>query len=179
MNAPLNFTYIALIPKVRALVFASDSRPISLYNVLYKLFSKFQQTSLRRCNAFILDRLIIETLHTTKTRFRGRNGSMAMNFYMSKGYDRVEWPYPDVVMRKLGFGERWIYLTMECVIISHSILVNGKPRNSRKGHTNTRGDRPPIKQCEWKEKDEKPLYWCGQSSIWVSNIMQKTYLTHA
>ena len=54
---------------------------------------------------------------------------MAIKLDMSKAYDRVEWPYLESVMRRLGFTKKWITLLMLCVkIVSYSILVNGEPK---------------------------------------------------
>lgn len=139
-----NFTHIALIPKVENASAASDFHPISLCNVLYKLVSKVLANRLKKVlpviiskgqSAFIPGRLITdnvmvayETLHTMKIRQRGKVGSMALKLDISKAYDRIEWRFLETVMRKLGFGEQWISLIMECVTsITYSVLVNGQP----------------------------------------------------
>lgn len=45
-----------------------------------------------------------EVLHTIGTRQKGKLGNMASKLDMSKAYDRVEWKYLEVVLRKLGFN---------------------------------------------------------------------------
>ena len=121
-----------------------DFRPISLCNVLYKLVSKVLANRLKRIlsviidstqSAFILGRLIsdnvlaaYETLHTMNTGMRGKKGFMAIKLDMTKAYDRVEWSFWKAVMRRMGFNERWISLTMMCVrSVWYSIIVNGSP----------------------------------------------------
>ena len=59
----------------------------------------------------------------------GKKNYMATKLDMSKAYDRMEWPYLESVMRRLGFIEKWITLLMLSVkTVSYSILVNGKPK---------------------------------------------------
>ena len=54
---------------------------------------------------------------------------MALKLDISKAYNRVEWVFLEEIMRKMGFNERWINLTMICVkTVTYSILVNGEPR---------------------------------------------------
>ncbi|XP_041001144.1 uncharacterized protein LOC121246895 [Juglans microcarpa x Juglans regia] len=94
----------------------------------------------------ITDNVMIayESLHTMKTRQKGRIGSMALKLDMSKAYNRIEWRYVEAVMRKLGFGDRWVSLIMRCTTsVTYSILVNGEPGKTSKP---TRGirQRDPI-----------------------------------
>ena len=53
----LNHTFITFIPKKKNLEYASEFRPISLCNVLYKIFSKVLANRLKR----ILPKMITNT----------------------------------------------------------------------------------------------------------------------
>jgi hypothetical protein len=145
----LNSTYIALVPKVKTPVHITDFRPISLCNVMYKLIAKVLANRLKNVlpfiispsqSAFIPGRMItdnilvaFEALHTMDVKLKGREGFMALKLDMSKAYNRVEWSFLETVMRRLGFAERWIYLSMTCIqTVSYSILINGKPHGKIK-----------------------------------------------
>ena len=146
---PLNHTFITLIPKTKNLELVSEFRPISLCNVLYKIFSKVVANRLKRVLphiisehqiAFIKGRLITdnilvayETSHYMKNHNSGRSGFMALKLDMSKAYDRVEWSFLKKVMLQMGFDERWVALIMECITtVTYSILINGKPMGNIK-----------------------------------------------
>ena len=149
----LGHSFITLIPKVKDLTYVSEFRPISLSNVLYRIFAKvltnrlqaiMPNLILKHQSAFLSDRLIsdnifvaFETLHYMQNHNQGKSGFMALKLDISKAYDRVEWEYMERVMIKMGFHSRWIQLMMRCITTaSYSVLINGQPH----GHiTPTRG----------------------------------------
>ena len=127
----VNFTHLALIPKVKNPSKMSDSRFISLCNVLYRIILKCIANRLKTFlslvisdaqSAFVPGRLITdniimayEVLNCLKTKRSGWKGLMANKLDMSKAYDWVEWRFLERIMQKLGFEDRWINLTMECI----------------------------------------------------------------
>jgi hypothetical protein len=140
----LNNTNIVLIPKNKCPTRIIDYRPISLCNVLYKIMAKVLANRMKKMldsiifpnqSAFLLGCLItdnvivaFEALHSMTTRLQGRKRYMALKLDMSKAYDRVEWNFLELIMRRLGFHEWWVELIMTCVrTVTYSILINGKP----------------------------------------------------
>ena len=97
----------------------SKFHPISLYNVLYKIYSKVLANKLKKFlpslitehqSAFAKEKLILynimvafETLHHMKQHNSGKHGFMAIKLDMSKVYDQVEWVYLERLWRKWVF----------------------------------------------------------------------------
>ena len=143
MLRKINYTHIALVPKIKNPEKITNFRPISLCNVIYKIVSKVLANRLKVVlplvisdsqSAFVHGYLItdnvlvaFEVIHSMSLKRSGRRGQMAIKLDMSKANDRVEWGFVEGMMRKLGFAKRWIKLIMMCVnSASYSILINGE-----------------------------------------------------
>ena len=143
MVLEINSTYIVLSPKIKSPEKMSDFRPISLYNVIYKIISKVLANRLKQIlpniisptqSAFVLGHLITdnvlvayETLHTMHGRKKGKRGSLVLKLDISKAYDWVEWSFLKGIMIRMGFLEVWVDRVMCCVTTpTYSILINGK-----------------------------------------------------
>ena len=101
----LNHTFLTLIPKIKNPMSMSNYRPISLCNVLYKIFSKVLANRLKRIlpsiitehqsvftkNRLISDNILVafETLHNMNTHKSSKHGYMALKLDMNKAYESV------------------------------------------------------------------------------------------
>ncbi|XP_062093823.1 uncharacterized protein LOC133799848 [Humulus lupulus] len=139
----VNTTLITLIPKIDDPKHASDFRPISLCNVLYKIIAKSMTNRLREIlgsvisdeqSAFLPGRLItdnsmidFECVNHLKRRVKSKFGAFALKLDMSKAYDRVEWSFLCSLMRKLGIHEQWINLVLACISsVGYAFNLNGE-----------------------------------------------------
>jgi hypothetical protein len=60
-------------------------------------------------------------------QWNNSEGFAALKLDTSKAYDRLEWPFLEKLMRKIGFCERWVQLIMKCVsTVTYRFKVNGE-----------------------------------------------------
>ena len=143
----INRTNIAFVPKIKSPQRMTDFRPISLCNVVYKLISKTLANHLKAIlsfiisknqSAFMANRLITdnvlvayEIIHYLKHKKNGNDSFMATKLDMSKAFDKVEWSFIEIVMRKMSFNESWIALVMKCLTsVTYSAIINGSVHGS-------------------------------------------------
>lgn len=141
MPPSLNETNVILIPKNLSAKKVEDYRPIVLCNVYYKVISKLLSLRLKPVlqeiisenqSAFIHGRAITDNILIThkvlqflKTSQAQKQCTMAVKMDMSKAYDCVEWKFVEKVMKRLGFGPKWINWVMQCITtVSYSYLIN-------------------------------------------------------
>lgn len=117
----LNKINICLIPKAERPRSMKKFRPISLFNVSYKIISKVLCQRLKRLlpkvisetqSAFYAGRVISnnilvsqEAFYALTTKDNCKKNFMAVKKDMSKAYDRVEWNFLEALICKMGFAE--------------------------------------------------------------------------
>ncbi|KAL6339823.1 hypothetical protein AAG906_034911 [Vitis piasezkii] len=126
----LNTTFLVLIPKKGGAEDMGDFRPISLLGGLYKLLAKVV-VSLDQ-NAFVKGRQILdaslianEVIDTWQKR---KEKGLICKLDIEKAYDSISWDFLMKILRKLGFGSRWMEWIWWCISTAKfSVLVNGVP----------------------------------------------------
>lgn len=118
--------------------------PISLCNVAIKIVTNILAKRLKKVlpsvifethatfveGRLISDNILIthELLHALNSRNKCAEEFIAVNTYILKAYDRVEWRFLAKAMRVLGFSERWCSVIMKCVTsMQYQVLINGTP----------------------------------------------------
>ncbi|XP_060178227.1 uncharacterized protein LOC132608170 [Lycium barbarum] len=115
--------------------------PISLSNVTQKIISKVLSDRLANVlpkiisanqSGFIKGRTIEENallaqeiIHDLKQE--NRDGNVIFKIDMNKAYNRLSWYFLCVVMRKMGFDEKWIFIIWNVLSNNwYTVVINGK-----------------------------------------------------
>ncbi|XP_070049634.1 uncharacterized protein [Nicotiana tomentosiformis] len=136
----LNSTNIALIPNVEDPEYASQYRPISCCNIVYKGISKMLCSRLTHAVSqleadnqatFIPGRSMMHNVLICHDLLRHYNRKTSarclMNIDLRKAYDLVEWKFLEEVLKGFGFPEKFLQLIMTCVkSTKFSIKINGE-----------------------------------------------------
>ena len=149
LSKTLDHTYITLVLKINFPDDVTHFRPISLWNVIYKVISKILVNRLKPFmdelitpfqNAFIRGRSITdiillahEILDMLGKKKGRKNGFGVLKIDMSKAYDRVNWVFLKAVLVSMNFSSNWVNWILECVSTVHyTLLVNGSITQSFK-----------------------------------------------
>ncbi|KAH1056917.1 hypothetical protein J1N35_034982 [Gossypium stocksii] len=127
----LNETIIVLIPKIKNPRDMTNFCPITLCRVVYKIVAKVLANRLKDTISksisqnqstfvpgwMIHDNILIshELAHYLQSAKYGPNKGFAIKLDLSKAYDRVEWKFINVVMKKIGYAEAWVNKVMSYI----------------------------------------------------------------
>ena len=116
-----NASFITLVPKVPDPQNLNDFRPISLIGCVYKIVVKLLSNRLKRImpeiiderqSAFVAGR---QLLHSTiianevvEEAKRGNKAFLVFKADFERAYDSVSWDFLIYMMRRMGFGNKWI-----------------------------------------------------------------------
>ncbi|GAU20845.1 hypothetical protein TSUD_120370 [Trifolium subterraneum] len=133
--------FVTLIPKVPCPSELGEFRPISLLGCLYKLIAKVLAARLAKVmdtvvastqSAFIKGRNLVDGVMVVNevidlARKTGRK-CLVLKVDFEKAYDSVDWGFLEYMLRRFGFGLKWIEWIRACVFAGNlSVLVNGCP----------------------------------------------------
>ena len=153
----LNSIIIVMIPKKEGEEDLKDFRPISLVGSLYKLIAKVLANRLKKVmsrlvkkaqNAFVEARQILDASlianEVIDSMVKGKERGILCKLDIEKAYDHINLKFLISVLRKMGFGCKWIEWVKWCISTAFfSMLINGNPASF---FSNTRGlrQRDPL-----------------------------------
>ena len=173
LRKELNITNLALILKCLNPESFSQFRTISLCNFIYNSFSKTMANRLRPFLYFIIspyqltfvpsraiqNNVLVaqEMFHALKLNSSMYNGKLALKIDLNKAYDHLEWDFLAAILRKMGFTDKWIDLTMQCVSTVHfNIMVKIFAKYVRGGALGKETRSPHICSYLLKRFSRKP-----------------------
>ena len=141
LPAGINITWVSLVPKRKEALHIMDFRPISLIGSIYKVIAKVMSRRLKGVmpeligeaqTAFVRGRQILdgalianEVVNWLK---KHKKDGVLLKLDFQKAYDTIDWDSLDLVLKEMGFTDKWRGWVRECVTTAKmSILVNGTP----------------------------------------------------
>ncbi|KAL5567174.1 hypothetical protein UlMin_030338 [Ulmus minor] len=101
-----------------------------LNSLLAKLICPTQNAFVSRRSIHDNSVIIQEVLHSMKNK-SGKGGWMALKIDLEKAYDRLNWRFLELILKKFRFCEVWIKWVMTCVsLVSMNLVLNGGPVRS-------------------------------------------------
>jgi hypothetical protein len=139
----LNFALITVIPKEKDARTMNKFSPISLLNCSYKIFTKVLTNRISNVadrlvasnqTTFIKGRYILESVVTTHETIHSVHQSKQQGFILKldyeKAYDKVNWEFLLEVLKKRGFGDKWL-MWIRKILFRGSV---GVTINNSEGH---------------------------------------------
>lgn len=136
----INSTYLALIPKIKNANDPKDFRPISCFNIIYKILASILANRLKPVlthlvgeaqSAFIKGRNIVHNISLAQQRavHYGRKNTSSwcmVKIDISKAYDVVCWRFIESMMNIFGFPKIFFEWVMACISTAKfSVMING------------------------------------------------------
>ena len=83
-------------------------------------------------NAFVESRQILDIVlianEVVDSRLKSNVGGVLCKLDIEKAYDHIGWSFLMAVLKKMGFGERWIkWIEWFISTVKFSVLINGSP----------------------------------------------------
>ena len=130
-----------MIPKKKGAEDLKDFRPISLIGSIYKPIAKVLANRLKKVmnglvnpaqNAFVKGRQILDaSLIANKvidSMQKRKERGILCKLDIEKAYDQINWKFILKVLKKMGFGNKWVNWIEWCIsTATFSVLVNGSP----------------------------------------------------